>query len=522
MSTSSSGKTLFYLLLSLCLLGGVLLGGFYVYEFVFNPPYTTAVVEKGLVQDTVAFSGNIEPKKRVSLGFEKSGRVVFLPFVVGNYVTPHQILAVLSTSETEAILNQVRADVRAQASVLKELQKGTRQESINVAQTKVASAKEQLVRTKGTLIDTLTDAYAKADDAVRTTLDPLFIDGSTNDPRLVYSVSDDQLGQRLKSERIAAESTLAKWKVLQQLGYHLSDGYDTSDVELVGQYLDSISKLLDDATRALSLTPANPPPGKTSPDVVKAAVTVARGNIGAAQVALAGAKERFTSGQSAISLAEQELKLLQAGSTAETVEAQQARLDAASAKLPQYQNELEKNYLRAPFAGVIAAQNVEEGEVVLPQETVISFISTSTLEIRANVSELDVAKLHVGDRAKITLDAYGPTVSYDAVVTRIDPAETMVDNSPTYGIRLEFLNGDIRLRPGMTTNVRITASERAGVLFAPLRAISYEKGTAYATVLNAFRGTKRTPVTLGLTGSNGMVEIKSGVSLGEKLIVGAE
>jgi RND family efflux transporter MFP subunit len=171
---------------------------------------------------------------------------------------------------------------------------------------------------------------------------------------------------------------------------------------------------------------------------------------------------------------------------------------------------------------VIAAQNVEEGEVVLPQETVISFISTSTLEIRANVSELDVAKLHVGDRAKITLDAYGPTVSYDAVVTRIDPAETMVDNSPTYGIRLEFLNGDIRLRPGMTTNVRITASERAGVLFAPLRAISYEKGTAYATVLNAFRGTKRTPVTLGLTGSNGMVEIKSGVSLGEKLIVGAE
>ena len=120
----------------------------------------------------------------------------------------------------------------------------------------------------------------------------------------------------------------------------------------------------------------------------------------------------------------------------------------------------------------------------------------------------------------MTLDAYGSDIIFDAAVTLMDPAETVLEGVPTYKVTLQFVKADDRIRSGMTANTEILTHEHDGVLYIPTRAIIInDDGSRSVRVLNKDGKTFATStVKIGLKGSSGTTEIVSGVKVGDKVV----
>jgi len=68
-------------------------------------------------------------------------------------------------------------------------------------------------------------------------------------------------------------------------------------------------------------------------------------------------------------------------------------------------------------------------------------------------------KLRSGEKALVTLDTFGSGVSFDAVVAAVDPAETVAGDVGAYGVKLQFVKDDARVKSGMTANISIATGD---------------------------------------------------------------
>jgi len=173
--------------------------------------------------------------------------------------------------------------------------------------------------------------------------------------------------------------------------------------------------------------------------------------------------------------------------------------------------------LRAPFSGVVKDLTAKVGQVVAPGSPALSLVNNGGLKIETFVSETDVAKIKEGDKANITLDAYGTDVIFPAIVTTIDTSKTTVNGVPAYKATLHFVSPDSRVKDGMTANVHIIDAERDNVLEIPSRLIVSDGVSTFVLVKNGTATEKRT-VTTGVVGNNGTTEIISGLNEGDHIV----
>jgi HlyD family secretion protein len=111
--------------------------------------------------------------------------------------------------------------------------------------------------------------------------------------------------------------------------------------------------------------------------------------------------------------------------------------------------------IRAPFDGVVATVNVDPGD---PSTTVgqpaIKLVDVSTLHMDAQISDIDIAKLTVGQAAEVRADARPDTV-YKGKISYIAPTATTVGTIRTYLVRIS-LDQQEGLLAGMSARVDIT------------------------------------------------------------------
>jgi multidrug efflux pump subunit AcrA (membrane-fusion protein) len=131
--------------------------------------------------------------------------------------------------------------------------------------------------------------------------------------------------------------------------------------------------------------------------------------------------------------------------------------------------------------------------------------------------EADITKIHMQNPAEITLDAYGRDTVFEALVTKMDPAEIIIDGVPTYKVTLQFTAADSRIRSGMTANITIITAEKENVLAIPQRAIIREDGNKFVQIVQG-TSIQKVQVETGLQASNGNIEIINGIQEGERVI----
>jgi HlyD family secretion protein/macrolide-specific efflux system membrane fusion protein len=201
-------------------------------------------------------------------------------------------------------------------------------------------------------------------------------------------------------------------------------------------------------------------------------------------------------------------------------DAQSSNVDKSKAALAALQQQLKDAVITAPKDGVIAKKNFDLGETVAPNTAVVSLAGESDLEIESKVPESDIVKVVVGQHATVTLDAFSSDEKIDTEVAEIEPASTVIQDVVYYKVKLKLPSQDPRFRNGMSADIDIKTAERNNVVMAPLRAVKNENGHKVVEILkDAKTGlTEKVPVTIGLEGDDGIVEIKSGLVGGEKVV----
>lgn len=496
----------------------VIAGGVYFAQGEKESPYDTALVKRVDVVQEVSVTGRVESQAQVDLAFESGGRVSATPLSVGTRVKQGDALVRLDASELLSLRGQAQANLDYELANLAQLKKGSRAEDIAVSEAKVESAKVSAGNSVLSVIDKVRGAYSTADDAVRSDTDILWRNPRTQNPELNIQVVDSALAISLPPMRIMIEGKLTDLaKIAQTAGLEGEEGVLIRELEEVEAALSVVKKYLNDLALAVNSLIPSSSLSQATIDTYKANVAGARASVEATLTALLSADKDMRSAKSALSIAENELALKQSGPTAEAITAQEAKIAGARATLANYDARIAKVTLTAPFSGVVTKNDAKLGQTIAPNVALVSLMSDGKWKMEANVPEADVAKIAVGNGATVTLDAYGADVTFRASIVAINPAETILEGVSTYKITLHFTEADERIRSGMTANIDIATDKREQVLAIPARSVTTRDGKKYVRVLEG-SVPREAEVILGLRGSDGMVEILSGLSEGESVI----
>ena len=177
------------------------------------------------------------------------------------------------------------------------------------------------------------------------------------------------------------------------------------------------------------------------------------------------------------------------------LEVTQAQLTAAEAQvrqkqaaLAQAQVDLDNSSIRAPVDGVVVARNVDVGQTVaasLQAPTLFLIAQDLTkMQVDTNVDEADIGRVAMEQAATFTVDAY-PGQRFQGQVVQVRQAPQVVQNVVTYDVVVAVGNPDLKLKPGMTANVRILVARHDGVLTIPNAAFRVRVDTPAATATRA-------------------------------------
>ncbi|HLC49272.1 MAG TPA: efflux RND transporter periplasmic adaptor subunit [Candidatus Andersenbacteria bacterium] len=176
-----------------------------------------------------------------------------------------------------------------------------------------------------------------------------------------------------------------------------------------------------------------------------------------------------------------------------------------------------KSTIRAPFDGVVTAKNTNIGELTTIGTTVITIETIDNLQITANVAETDAFALSEGMSASVTFDAVS-NETLEATLDQIYPAATPLDGVPTFHVVLHQKNSNTPLRSGITANITVHAAKKENVLAIPRRAIIAKSEKQFVRKQTDDQATQEIEITTGLTGSDGLVEVTSGVAEGDTIV----
>ena len=458
----------------------------------------------------------------------------------------------MENGELSAQLRQAQANLDAERARSEELKKGTRPEEMQVAETSVQGAETSLKNAEANLTNVQQKAEAdlqSAYDAALTALQKAVNTAKNSlltlsDVQYAYFIKNDQASISLADAKAAAVLSLlgakdAGWWTAESLSQLNSGAFGAVQASVLSpshtniddsllMTLDALQKVrlaLDAVPLSADLTSTEKTNINTEKASVAAEITTvsSKKELIAVQKAtntssIATAQSNLDSAQSALIQARDNLALKKAGYGPEQILAQKARVKAAEANVENIQVQLLKTTLTSPISGVITQQEGKIGQTVSAQAFIISIISEAKFEIEANVPEADIAKVKVGDTAKVTLDAYSSDIVFAAKVIAIDPTETVIEGVPTYKTAFQFIQEDDKIKSGMTANIDILTNKKDDVLVVPQRAVITQNGDKLVRVLDDKGNILDVKVQTGLRGSEGNVEIISGLQEGEKVI----
>jgi len=208
-----------------------------------------------------------------------------------------------------------------------------------------------------------------------------------------------------------------------------------------------------------------------------------------------------------------------------------AVLDAKLARvvLAEARDQLRYTEIAAPIAGTVTRRAIEPGEMVKPgvqssfeSVSLLTIADLSRLVVKTELNQIDVAKVRLGQRVVLRLDAL-PGEKLAARVTKIAPASVRPAGKDVevFPVEAELERADARVKPGMTADVRISVGERPNVLALPLESVRRERDECFVSrVVSDERGehTERVKVTLGAENDH-EVEVVSGIAEGERVLV---
>ena len=171
--------------------------------------------------------------------------------------------------------------------------------------------------------------------------------------------------------------------------------------------------------------------------------------------------------------------------------------------------------IRAPAAGLVLTRAVEPGQIISSGSGVLFRMAKGgEMEMRAALSESDLAGLSVGVRAKVT--PVGTATSFDGQVWQVSP---VIDPQTRQGIARIALSYNPALRPGGFAAADITSGAAQAPQLPESAVLSDDRGN-FVYVVGAGNKVERREVKVGSVTDAG-VAIASGLAGTERVVVSA-
>lgn len=237
-------------------------------------------------------------------------------------------------------------------------------------------------------------------------------------------------------------------------------------------------------------------------------------------------RSQLSAAQVAVRIAEEAERLARRGRTTSwenlAPEERQAKILATEAAWQQVRTlstQITETAVISPIDGIVTRLDLRDGETALAGNVFGRVSKERTLILESRVPEADIVKLAVGMGADVTFDALTKDEVFRVGISEIEPSATVVQDVVSYVTRFDIHGRDERLREGMSATIDAVTAEAEDVLAVPYRAITREGDRASVEVSNDGIATERREVVLGLEGDEGMIEVKSGLSEGERVVV---
>jgi len=179
-----------------------------------------------------------------------------------------------------------------------------------------------------------------------------------------------------------------------------------------------------------------------------------------------------------------------------TVSQAQAAVTQSEASVNQNQVNLDHTIITAPIDGIVTQRSVDVGQTVAasmqaPTLFVIAADLTK-MQVNANIDEADVGRIRPGQHVTFHVDAY-PTDNFDGTVSQIRLQPVVVSNVTTYGTVIDVPNPQLKLKPGMTANVKVEIAKRSDALRVPNSALRFRPTPELFAALNQAVPPEATP-----------------------------
>jgi HlyD family secretion protein len=221
--------------------------------------------------------------------------------------------------------------------------------------------------------------------------------------------------------------------------------------------------------------------------------------------------------------------------------AAERRIDQSRASLAGARDTLGKTTITAPMSGMVTRLVVEEGEVAVigtmnnPGTVLLTISDLSEIQAVMQVDETDIPSIRLGQKAKITIDAY-PNREFDGEVIEVGSSPIQATSSTgseaiDFEVKIKLLLPPEGLKPGLSVSATITTGEKKGVLAVPLQALVIREKDSAADksavkardeegVFTVQAGkVKFVSIKSGMTGELN-IEVLTGLQGGEQIVTG--
>ncbi len=385
-------------------------------------------------QNRVLVDGRVVPAQRAELSLPASGILAEILVAEGDEVEAGQPLLRLQAAQQQAAVAQAQAQLARAEARLAELKVGAQAQEVESANAVLAQAQARLDRIQNGALPAETAAARAALAEAQAAL---------------QGVLDGPRGQQI----IAVQAELANAEAAQR---QAQAAYDrVAGLADIGARPESAQ--LEQATNAVNAARARLADVQQGASASDVAVSRARVQRAQAQLDLLSATNpaAVAEAEASVRQAQAQLALLEAGVRPETIAVAEADVAAAQAGLAQAEAALANTELRAPFAGVIAALNINLGEQIVAGAPVISLADLARWQIETeDLTEFDVVGVQAGDTVTLTFDAL-PDLVKQGVVNRIRPIGQNNRGDIVYTLVINPTEHDARLLWNMTAVVEI-------------------------------------------------------------------
>ena len=466
----------------------------------------TDVAKLSDLKETVLATGQVVSNTDLNLAFNTTGIVKSLNVKVGDRVKAGDVIASLDQENAQANITSARGALAAAKARLNKTIEGASSEDITLSEVALASAKLDYENTKTAQEALVKSAY---DNMLNSTIEAVPENGTSD----------------YVAPIISGNYNLGKEGVINITSYYSSAGTSFLASGLAnasGNGNTIIAQPIGDSGLSIKF------PSNTNISVNDWVINIPNtkasnylANYNAYQLALKTQEGALSGAQAMIDQRTAELALKKSAARSSDIDLANADILSAQGQVESALAHYDDTLIKAPVDGTITSVDIKIGQQAVAQSEAIILQDVSNIYIETNINEANIASLSVGMPIDITYDSFGTDKIFKGNITKIDPSSTLVSGVVNYKVTASTEQVP-ELRPGMTANMTINVKERDGIIAIPSRSIvTDDKGNKTIRIITnkRLKKWKSVPIVTGLEGDGGMVEVLSGLSLGDEYVI---